>query len=313
MTRALVVLNAEAGGGQAGKRWEKVRPFIREQYAHQEVRLDRGEGWRCAVKQALDDGVRVFIAAGGDGTVNLLLNGLLQVRGSVPLPSLALGAVGLGSSNDFHKPIERTAAGCAIRRDLAGRTLRDVCRARYRDASGTRHERCFLVSASMGVTAEANARFNADDRVLLALKHRCFTLAMLYAALLSIGAYHSFEAYLAWCFDGQPVHRRTQLTNLSLLKTPHLSGGLRFDTRVACDDGLLGVNLCEGMSRRQIHGVLFDLSQGRFRGRPGRSHWQTPRLALASPHPVALELDGEVVQARRVDFDVLAERIGVCA
>ena len=66
------------------------------------------------------------------------------------------------------------------------------------------------------------------------------------------------------------------------------------------------------MSRAQTLRVLLDLSRGIFRGRPGRSYWQTPELSLACPHHVPLELDGEVVHTDQVEFEILGERIGVC-
>ena len=110
----------------------------------------------------------------------------------------------------------------------------------------------------------------------------------------------------------QSVARQTELVNLSLLKTPHLSGGLRFDTATAFDDGLLAVTLCENMNRAQTLKVLFVLSRGRFCGRPGRSCWQTPRLSLSSSVPVPVEMDGEVIRTDRVEFDILSERIRLC-
>ena len=112
MTRALVALNPRAGGGRAGERWQRVRPSLSGRYACQQVSLDADGRWVSIVERAVTDGVRLFFAAGGDGTVNLLLNALRRTRGQVPLERLVLGAVGLGSSNDFHKPIGRTAATC---------------------------------------------------------------------------------------------------------------------------------------------------------------------------------------------------------
>jgi diacylglycerol kinase family enzyme len=104
-----------------------------------------------------------------------------------------------------------------------------------------------------------------------------------------------------------------ELSNLSVLKTPHLSGGLRYDTPVATDDGRLAVNLCEGMGRLALIRMLLRLCRGCFLGPRGTRHWKPERVEVLPERPVALEIDGEVVYARRVAFDVLPRRLMVCA
>jgi diacylglycerol kinase family enzyme len=188
--------------------------------------------------------------------------------------------------------------------------LRDVARARYENGTGGWRERLFLVSASLGVTAGANALFNEGrDRVLRLLKPRWVDGAVVYAALAALCRHENVAARL-----GLPggEEEAVALSNLSVLKTPHLSGCLRYDTPVEPDSGRLAVNLCEGMSRSQLAGVLADLLRGRFRGRRSTRHWTVERLRVDLASPAPLELDGELVTARRVLFDVLPERIAVC-
>src|SRR5437016_2873987 len=92
----LVVLNPNAHGGRARQLWH---------------RITRPAGWTVvdrdysgAVSSAVHNGERSFVAAGGDGTVNALLNAIVACENRPPLEEFTLGAVGLGSSNDFHKP-----------------------------------------------------------------------------------------------------------------------------------------------------------------------------------------------------------------
>ena len=108
--------------------------------------------------------------------------------------------------------------------------------------------------------------------------------------------------------------RRVQLTNLSVMKTPYLSGWLRFDTLVEAADGRFAVNLCEGLSRPRAVQILLALSRGRLRDQTSRGihHWRTGRLSVGAERPFALELDGEVHQARRVSFSVLADKLRCC-
>lgn len=305
---ALVVLNPAARGGKGRTLWSQVAPAVRNQVIPRVVETDRDNQWHTAVRLAVANGIRVFIAAGGDGTVNALGNALVNARNGHPLETFTLGAVGLGSSNDFHKPYATVVRGIPLKTNPDAPRRRDVCLARYTEEDGSEHQRHFIISASLGVTAEANAFFNRGDRLQRWLKARWTGGAILYAALNTIATYHNIKASL-YLGDEQ---LDTAITNLSVLKTPYLSGSFRFDTPVAPDDGCFAVNLCAGLTRLGTLRTLVDLARGRFLGRPGRRHWRLARLSVETQRPVALELDGEVTMATRVTFEVLPERILEC-
>ena len=128
--RALVLLTTNARPGQGGDRYAVVQPIIDDLF---ETRIAETEpaGNDGAVRAALDDGIRTFIAAGGDGTVNALVDALVRLRGTIALDDLTLGAIGLGSSNDAHKPVEREIGGIPVRIDAQRALPRDVGIARW--------------------------------------------------------------------------------------------------------------------------------------------------------------------------------------
>jgi diacylglycerol kinase family enzyme len=307
--RAILVLNPRARGGTGAARYLEVRQVVESRCQARRVELDDRGAWRHAVADGLADGVRLFLAAGGDGTVGALAGAIVERRGSVALDQITLGAIGLGSSNDFHKPVRTAVAGIPLRIDGPG-IERDLARARYLDGSGVERERIFVVSASLGATAAANERFNGGDRALVLLKRTWVELAILYAAVRTIAAHRSIRARIR---VGGRAEEEIELDNLSVLKTPYLSGGLRYDTPVEPASGLLAVNLCERMGRARLLSTLAGLARGRFAGRPGTRHFSADSVALAFPAVVPLELDGEVVRASRVIFDLLPERIRACA
>ena len=304
---AVVLVNPGARGGRAWTRLARAWPAVTERFEPRVVELDEGGRWRGEVEDALGHGVRHFVAAGGDGTVGALADALWQARDPVPLAALTLGAIGLGSSNDFHKPPRSRVGGVPFRLD--GGDRRDVGRVAYVDATGEERQRAFLVSASLGLTAAANAFFNRGDALLRALRRPWTGGAIAYAALHEVprGGGVSLELVL-------PARReRVRAASLSILKTRHLAGGLAFDTPVAPDDGALAVNLVEDRGRLATLATLLSLARGRFVGRPGARHWSVPALVVEAAAPVPLEIDGEVVLARRARFDVLAESIRACA
>jgi len=318
---SLVVLNPTAHGGRARALWSWVEPEVASYSRPEVVCTDPAGHWTDTVHRARESGVRLFLAAGGDGTVNALVNALstgdpsdgAAVEGASREP-ITLGAIGLGSSNDFHKPVGHRMGDVPLRVDPRHTRSRDVGLARYRDPEGQVQTRRFVISASMGLTAEANALFNGRGRTIRWLKRKSTDSAILYAALCTIAKHQSFPAEL--CIEGGDGRRMSvQLTSLSVMKTPFLSGWLRFDTPVEPDDGHFAVNLCDDLSRLDILRVLRELSRGRFLAcrRAGTEHFRAAKLTVRASHPVALELDGEVVRATEVTFEMSSQQLRCCA
>lgn len=273
----LVVLNPNAHGGQARARWQRV--------AH----LVEGAVTEADCRGAVARGCRSFIAAGGDGTVNAVLNAIVECKGGRPLEEFTLGAVGLGSSNDFHKPFQRVVGGIPLRIDAAGGALRDVGIVRWGD-----HARCFLLGVSFGTAARGNALFNRNDGWL---KRHWTGGAIAYAALRAIAEHRNVEA-----------KEQEAFASLSVMKSQYLSGSFRFDTPVAPDDGLFAVNICGAMGRLGLLRVLYNLQHGRFAGATRRA----ASVTIETEAPIPAEIDGEIVEGSRFEITLLPERIRVC-
>lgn len=306
--RAVLILNPAAAQGTAQRKYAAVRSAVESQLDVRRAMLDATGVWQAVLREELSRGTRLVVAAGGDGTVGAVVNAIVSTR-SAALGEVTLGAVGLGSSNDFHKPVRQSSARIPLRIDWGGAAPRDVARARFLDGSGTVRERLFVVSASLGLCARASARFNRGDALLRALKPRWVCAAIGYAALATLARHRPDHVRLS--VGGEVTE--LWLDNLSVGKTPHLAGAFRYDTSVSANSGLLAVNLCESRGRRALLGTLARLARGRFAGRRGTRFWAAREASIELESPTALELDGETVCARSAWFDVLPERIRACS
>ncbi|MGK7312764.1 MAG: diacylglycerol/lipid kinase family protein [Candidatus Longimicrobiales bacterium M2_2A_002] len=302
--RALIVLNPAAGGCTARSRFAAIRPELDARFPHRVVELGTGGAWKRALHGALDRGARLVIAAGGDGTVHAVANALLEA--GVPR-DVVLGAIGLGSSNDFHKPVRERIAGVPVRLDAAGAAPRDVVIAHWTRADAGRSE-AVLVSASVGIVARANAFFNDGDWLLTRLKRWWMAGAITYAALNIIAR----RPRLATRIDHPTGRWAGAVASLSVLETPHLSGSLRYDLPARPDDGAVTVAVIESSGRLMLLARLIGLQLGRFRDRRRTRHWIVPEVVVELGEPGPLELDGEVRTAERVRFEVLKERLLAC-
>ncbi len=110
MSAIQIIANPAAGGGNARKLIPQLKELI-SQYnldADLSITTHRGHAIQLA-RQAVKDGCKVVAAAGGDGTANEVINGLLQARGESwnPYQSAAtenypaLGVISIGRGNDF--------------------------------------------------------------------------------------------------------------------------------------------------------------------------------------------------------------------
>jgi YegS/Rv2252/BmrU family lipid kinase len=96
-----VIYNPAAGKGSAGEHLAAVQAKLAERgFAHELVQTaGAGDALRLA-REAAEAGRELVVAAGGDGTINEVVNGLMtaQVDGR---PRPALGVIPIGSGNDF--------------------------------------------------------------------------------------------------------------------------------------------------------------------------------------------------------------------
>src|SRR5512147_2495096 len=99
--RHVVVLNPTAGKGKAADRIPEIDALLRERGLDFDIRVTQGV-WHAAelARDASREGYGVVVAAGGDGTVNEVVNGLMLSRDRGDrLPSM--GVLSIGRGNDF--------------------------------------------------------------------------------------------------------------------------------------------------------------------------------------------------------------------
>ena len=302
-------LNPRCRYGAGRSRWEKIKAEVHHRLGSLEIEeILSPDEMAFQVSRALGNGETRFIAAGGDGTVNLLLNAVMQLSED---PDLVIGAVGLGSSNDFHKPFQRETSihGIPTRVDFQNAAPCDVMRTDYRDHHGHGKTRFCLINASIGLTAEANALFNSRGRGMKMLQRLSVDAAITAAALKAIFTGADIPCRLT--VDGGE-EQLFYVTNLGIVKNPHFAGSLCYDTSIEPDDGKLGIHLSEGLSRGERLGLLAALYRHRFQGRPKSRSWMATRLSVESDRVFAVEMDGEVVHTSRAEFRILPQRVRCC-
>ncbi|MEQ1876741.1 MAG: diacylglycerol kinase family protein [Bdellovibrionia bacterium] len=262
------------------------------------------------LREELESGKRRFIACGGDGTLNLTLNELAAISRELGIDTreLKLGAVGMGSSNDFHKSLNSKpkliAGRFPARIDFEETRLNDL--PFFEDASGPVY---FLINLSVGLTAYANHSFNNPGRILGFLKRTSTDLAIAGAALRTAVEYKNVPMKISWNGGAQ---FECDVVNLSFIKKNHFAGSFFYREAPAANDGKLGFYGYSNMGRLKTLGQMAHLTRGNFQPGPGRFKDFISEAELEADSNFLLEADGEVHSVSRAKIGVVPESIGLC-
>jgi len=300
--RILVVVNPAAGRGRAARLWPQVAQALRAAGVEFEAATTRSpdEAITLAERAAADSAA--VVAAGGDGTVHEVANGLLRAGGGA-----ALGVLPLGSGDDFAKLIPPAAAvgGRALGWPAAVATIArgatrcfDAGQIEAKTASGAIARRYFVNGMDVGFGAQGAVNAAAMPGWL---KGRAAYFGALAKTLLDYP-----RLRLALRFDDAPPET-CEATIAAVMNGRCFGSSFWVCPAAQTDDGLLDVMLAEALGRGAILALVPQVMRGSHSTHPRVRMHRVRRLTLESDAPMAVEADGELpfAPARRVVVQVL--------
>ena len=289
MADALVVVNPRAGRGSA---MDVVRRELAAAAFDAEVAATErpGHGIDLA-RRARADGIGLVIAAGGDGTVHEVVNGLLA-DGSGDVPPL--GVLPLGSGCDYAKtfgisPDPAAALGQII--TSTGRTV-DAAELTFTER-GEKRTRFFVNIAEVGIGGSIVAR---AARLPRALGPAMYGVAF----VLVLPGFKALQTRIT--LDDQTYEG--PLTDLVVAIGQVFGGGMRVAPKADPSDGLFDVQTHFGTKLDYVRG-LPKVYKGTHIPHP-RIREEHARTITIECDPVGLiEADGEVLGTTPARFQIL--------
>lgn len=255
------------------------------------VTFEGGDARRFA-RSAAQGGCDVVVAAGGDGTVNEVVNGLARARRQTTLGLVALGtandfAVSLGIPEDVTAALQLAAEGPAQAVDIA-----------------RVNRRCFVNVSTGGFGAEAS---QAAGR---SLKKRLGGLAYVLRGLEQMVTFAVAQGRFR--VGGAVVHEG-DFVFYAVGNARRTGGGTPLTPLARVGDGRLDIMLVHGMSRVQFLALLPDLRAGTHLDSPHVSYYRADEFDVETRGDVAVNADGEQIAGESFRYDVLRRPLHVIA
>jgi diacylglycerol kinase (ATP) len=305
----VILINKISGGGTALRKWDSIYRELNLNGSAETFIVGVNDSTDKFILDSLKKGETDFVIAGGDGSINYFLNRCITLLEPENLKRIKLGAIGIGSSNDFHKPFypKNTIGNVPYKINFKDAVQRDVGCIQYK-SEGKISKKYFLINASLGITAEGNKLFNNPDFILRYLKKLNTQSAITCAIIKNIFTYKNFKVTIG----GSNESFTANISNLGILKSPFFTGKLRYQSNPLPDNGLFDVHLYESLSKVKFLQLFYNLSKGKSDNSLNKKFWRTNRIKISSENEFAVEFDGEVITTNRAEFSVIPELIKVC-
>jgi diacylglycerol kinase (ATP) len=294
----VVIANPRAGRGKVAAKLPEIERILR----------DAGLGYRIvqtthpghaaeAARDALHRGERYLVAAGGDGTVHEVVNGMLE-DGRPIAPDAVLGVVAAGSGCDFVKSFGLPGDAVQAAHHLAGDRVRLIDVGKVTCMSGaTEVTRYFPNIAEAGLGAAVVARASGLPGLLGPAKYFCgfwLTLPRFRLATVQLDA------------DGQAYQWRAH--NVVVANCRFYGGGMQISPKSQPDDGVLDVLVMAG-PKSEAFTTLPKVYRGTHLPHRNIVELQASRVRIETDPPFQVEGDGESLGTTPATFEVIPAAI----
>jgi diacylglycerol kinase (ATP) len=233
-----VIVNPAAGGGRLRRVWPEAEAALRRRFGPLDVAFteEQGEGRTLAARFAAD-GVDLLIAAGGDGTVSEVVDGLLGAGGRAA-ERVDLGIVPVGTGADLSRALGVDGDFDAVATGIDEHPARpiDVGLMEYRLRDGSVGRRHFVNIASLGISADIAMAVNASRKRMLPGR-----LLFAWHAVKEIIRYQAPELVVR--IGGEEVFRG-KAPLVAVANNHSFAGGMMIAPDAQPDDGLFDVVSC---------------------------------------------------------------------
>lgn len=286
----LFIVNPKAGKGKALKlipEIEKILKELKEEYII-EVTKAPNHATELVKMYTSNSNYRVY-SVGGDGTLNEVLNGMVNSKS-------CLGVIPAGSGNDFIKSAyEEVIDKKDLKNIIIGRKERiDLAKI---------NNKYFINISSAGMDAEVVS----GARKLKKFPFITGGFAYVLSVLITICNFKSRQVVLE--IDDVRLHEK--ITLIAFANGKYYGGGMKVAPFADLKDGNLDICIVNKLSRIKMFRFFPSLIKGEHDKIKEVSFKRCKRLKLKAKDKISINIDGEVFETNNVEVELIPKGIEV--
>ncbi len=290
--KSRLIVNPVSGTDSAPDLLPLLNERLRAAFGDVDIVLTVGPGdaGRLAESAAREGYERLFVA-GGDGTLNEVLNGVAAVEGA--LRRVIFGLVPLGTGNDF-------ATALGLPEDVE-ETIEILSRGHMVETDvGVLNDRHFVNVSAGGFIAEVSDAVNPE------LKSLAGKFAYLIGGAQVLMDYEPVAARVR--SDGRGIgagEREESLQMFAVCNSRLVGGGRLIAPHAIIDDGAFDVCLVGAMPMLEFIGLLTSVPGGDHIEDERVSYFRARELDIAFDRPIKVNTDGEVLETSACRYRII--------
>ncbi|RJO63019.1 MAG: diacylglycerol kinase family lipid kinase [Dehalococcoidia bacterium] len=300
LSRAKVIINPVAGGGSIRRHWPHIYTHLRDTGLSFDYEFTRGPGHAIEIaKRAIDADYRYLIAAGGDGTINEVANGILRSTNS---SDVTLGMFSTGTASSFARSLGITQDYASL---LVNRKTISIDVGMVECWNqGRRLQRFFVNEASAGFGA---AIVNAWSRLPKLFGHS------INYRLRTITGYSALVAHRnRWIrLVVGNKHENFLGCYVVVANGQYFAGGMQIAPHARLDDGLLNLVTVGDVSKSELLRIVPTVYDGSHIGHPKIKERKVTVVTIESDERLLVEADGEILGEAPASFSVMPSALTV--
>jgi len=303
----LVIVNPNAGKRKGEKDWKKISGELDEQgFKYKSLFTEHRFHAIDLSQDHINNGYTKIIVAGGDGTLNEVINGIFA-QSAFPTTEITVGHISIGTGNDWGKMFNIPKKyPKAIKTIADGNTfIQDAGKVKYQ--LGKKGEnRYFINMAGMGYDALVAQKTNKMKE-----KGGGGPIAYLYNLFLGLFQYH--KTFFEIEIDDKKVYSG-EVFSMSIGICKYNGGGMMQLPNAVPDDGIFDVTVFnKNATKTDVFKHLKKLYDGTFINLPIVDTYTGKHIKIYSrpKNTVYLETDGESLGHSPLTFEIIPRSIKV--
>ena len=288
--KVLLFYNPHAGNGLFKNNLDSIiEKFQKKRMYVVPVRSDRKGILNEFVKDMKPEEFRKVIAAGGDGTINILINTMMQHKLNLPIAIFPSG-----TANDFAYYFD-------LPHDIDS-MIKIALEERYTYADiGKVNDRYFVNVAAMGFLVDVSQKTDPNIKNTIGVISYYLKGVSEIPNLRPIPIKITSEEYTA-----------EEKIYFMLVMNGRSAGGFKRIAPLAeVNDGLLDVMMFKEMPIRDLAPLLFNVVTGQHTENKNVVYFQTKKLYIESDHQVGTDVDGEKGAEFPLDIQILPKKLRI--